>query len=105
MVLPHDHCANAPERAIQMFKNHLIAGLSGVDPIFPIKQWDIFLPQATIILNLLHLSRLNPKLLAHTFVYGKFNFNSTPLAPLGTKVVAHIKTSQKRSWGYCGEEG
>ena len=37
-VPPHNHRANAAERAIQTFKNHFIAGLSGLDPNFPIKQ-------------------------------------------------------------------
>ena len=53
LVPPHNHRANAAERAIQTFKNHFIAGLSGLDPKFPIKQWDWLLKQAELTLNLL----------------------------------------------------
>ena len=43
-VPPHNHKTNAAERAIQTFKSHFIAGLSGLDPKFPIKQWDRLIP-------------------------------------------------------------
>ena len=35
LVSPGDHRANPAERAIQTFKNHFIAMLSGTDPDFP----------------------------------------------------------------------
>jgi hypothetical protein len=57
---PHIHRKNNAERAIQTFKNHFIAGLCSVDPTFPLKLWDKLLPQATITLNLLQKSRINP---------------------------------------------
>ena len=104
-VPPHNHRANAAERAIQTFKNHFISGLSGVDPQFPIKQWDRLLEQATITLNLLRASRLNPRLSAYAYVFGNFNFTSTPLAPPGTRVVAHTKPTQRSSWSPRGEDG
>jgi hypothetical protein len=50
---PHIHRRNNAERAIYTFKNHFIAGLCSVDPMFPLKLWDKLLPQATITLNLL----------------------------------------------------
>ena len=104
LVAPHNHRANAAERAIQTFKNHFISGLSGLDPQFPIKQWDRLLNQATITLNLLRSSRINPKLSAQAFLYGPFDFTSTPLAPPGTRVVAHTKPSQRKSWATRGED-
>ena len=36
LVPPHNHRQNLAERAIQTYKNHLIAGLSGADPSFPL---------------------------------------------------------------------
>eukprot|EP00804_Cyclotella_cryptica_P015786 CCRYP_013416-RA/>CCRYP_013416-RA protein AED:0.39 eAED:0.38 QI:0/0/0/1/0/0/2/0/250 len=62
LVEPHNHRANAAERAIQTFKNHFIAGLSSVDPEFPIQLWDELLEQAQDTLNLLRTSRLNARL-------------------------------------------
>ena len=40
LVPPHNHRANAAERAIQTFKTHVITILTGIDPKFPISQWD-----------------------------------------------------------------
>ena len=105
LVPPHNHRANAAERAIQTFKSHFIAGLSGLDPNFPIKQWDRLLEQSVLTLNLLRSARLNPKLSAHSFLFGEFNFTSTPLAPIGTRVIAHVKKDTRKSWDPRGESG
>ena len=53
LVPPHVHRQNAAERAIQTWKNHFLAGISPLDPNFPIQEWDRLLPQCDIILNLL----------------------------------------------------
>jgi hypothetical protein len=53
LVPPHCHRRNAAERAIRMFKEHFVAGLSSVEPTFPLHLWDILLSQAEIALNLL----------------------------------------------------
>eukprot|EP00957_Ditylum_brightwellii_P101893 7766170-Ditylum_brightwellii.AAC.1 len=45
------------------------------------------------------------KLSAHTYLFGNFDFNATPLAPPGTKVVVHKKTGNRRSWQYHGAAG
>jgi hypothetical protein len=78
---PHIHRRNNAERAIQTFKNHFISGLCSVDPNFPLKLWDKLLPQATITLNLLRKSRINPRISAYAQLSGSFDFNRTPLAP------------------------
>jgi hypothetical protein len=78
---PHIHERNNTERAIQTFKNHFIAGLCSVDPTFPLKLWDKLLPHATITLNLLRKSRINPRMSAYAQLNGNFDFNRTPLAP------------------------
>lgn len=91
---PHSHRRNKAEQAIQTFKNHFSAGLASTDPSFPVSEWDRLLPHAVITLNLLCNSRVNNKLSAYAFLFGNFNFNATPLAPPGTKVVIHKKPSQ-----------
>jgi hypothetical protein len=40
LVPPHCHRRNAAERAIPTFKEHFVAGLSSVDPNFPLHLWD-----------------------------------------------------------------
>ena len=103
LVPPHLHRRNAAERAIRTFKNHLIAGLCTCDSRFPASYWDKILPQAEITLNLLRSSRRNPSLSAYAAVHGQFDFNATPLAPPGTKVVVHHK--KRKTYGVHGLEG
>ena len=60
------HRRNAAERAIITLKNHFISGLCTAHQHSPFKKWYSLLPQAVITFNLLHTSRLNPKLSALT---------------------------------------
>jgi hypothetical protein len=98
LVPPGVHRRNAAERAICTFKNHLIAGLCSVDKHFPLHLWDRLAPQALITLNLLRGCRLNPKLSALAQFNGQFDFNRTPIAPPGIRVLAHDKPSKRTSW-------
>jgi hypothetical protein len=41
---------------------------------------------------------VNPCVSAATHLYGKFNFNRTPLAPQGAREMAHIKPKKRKSW-------
>jgi hypothetical protein len=102
---PHVHRRNNAERAIQTFKNHFIAGLCSVDPNFPLKLWYKLLPQAEITLNLLRKSRINPRMSAYAQLNDHFDFNRTPLAPPGTRIIAHDKPDQQASWGPHGVDG
>ena len=105
LVPPHIHRRNAAERAIQTFKAHFITCLCTADPEYPAKEWDRFLPQSVITLNLLRNCRFNPKLSAHTALHRVFDYNKTPLAPLGTKVVIHEKTDKRKTWSTHGTDG
>ena len=105
LVPPHIHRRNSAERAIQTFKNHFIAGLASTDPNFPLSNWCRLLPQAELTLNLLRPSRLNPKLSAYAQLEGAFDFNRTPLAPPGTRVIVHEKPTQRRTWAPHGIDG
>ena len=104
-VPPGNHRANLAERAIQTFKMHLKAGLSSVDPKFPVSCWDFLIEQAELTLNLLRGSRSNPKLSAWAYLFGEFDFSATPLAPPGTKIVAQNKANKRKSWDFQGEQG
>jgi hypothetical protein len=61
--------------------------------------WDKTIVQAELTLNLMRGSRMNPKLLAWEQIIGRFNFNATPIAPPGIKVLAHLKVDQRASHG------
>ena len=81
LVPPHLHHTNAAERVIQTYKDHLIDGLIICDPNFFLHLWDQLIPHATLTLNLLRPSRLNPRLSAESQLNGSFDFNLTPLGP------------------------
>ncbi len=95
---PHIHRQNAAERAIRTFKNHFIAGLCSVHPSFPMSEWDRLLHQAELTLNLLRSSRVNPRLSSYAYLFGNFDFNKTPIAPPGSKIVVHLKPDKRASW-------
>ena len=104
-LTPYIHRHNAAERAICMFKNHFISGLCFIDKNFPLHLWCILLDQAELTLNMLLTSRISPNLSAHEQLHGIHDFNATPLAPLGTKCIAHEKSSQCGTWDPHGMHG
>ena len=69
------------------------------------KLWEKLIPQAEITINLLQGSRINPKLSAYAQANGKFDYNRTPIAPPGTRVIIHKKTDQRASWVPHGVNG
>jgi hypothetical protein len=102
LVPPHCHRHNAAERAIRSFKEHFVAGLSSVEPSFPIKFWDRLLPQAEITLNLLQTSRLHPQLSAAAHYHRLVDYNKTAFAPPGCKIIAHEKPGKRITWATHG---
>ena len=105
LVPPHMHRRNLAERAIQTFKSHFIAMLCGCDPAFPLHLWCRLLPQAEITLNLLRTSRINPNLSAYAQLHGQFDYNRTPIAPPGTRVIVHENAAQRGTYGPHGTDG
>jgi hypothetical protein len=74
-----------------------VAGLSSVDPAFPLHLWERLLLQAEITLNLLRTSRLHPQLSAAAHFHGLMDYNKTAFAPPGCKIVAHEKPGKRRT--------
>jgi hypothetical protein len=105
LVPPHCHRRNAAESAIRTFKEHFVAGLSSVDPSFPMHLWDRLLPQAEITLNLLRTSRLHPQLSAAAHYHGLVDYNKAAFAPPGCKIIAHEKPGKQRTWAPHGQHG
>jgi hypothetical protein len=61
--------------------------------------------QAVITLNMLRTSRINPKLSAATHIFGQYDFNRAPLAPPGTRIIAHETPERRRTWAPHGQDG
>jgi hypothetical protein len=105
LVPPYDHRQNSAERAIGIWKDHFIAGLASLDPTFPMHLWCRLIDQCTQTLNLMRPSRINPRLSAEAQLNGAFDFNKTPLAPPGTKVLIHETPNRRRTWAVHGVDG
>ena len=99
------HQRNSTERGIQTVKSHFIAGLCSTDPRFPLNLWDKTLLHCLITLNLLRASKVNPRLSAYAQVHGAFDYNRTPLAPPGIRVLARVRPEDRRSFAPHAEAG
>ena len=98
LVTPDDHRVNAAERAIQTWKNHWIDGMGTLDPNCSMQLWCQFIEQGEDTLNMLRVSRINPKLSAYAVLNGQFNFDKTPLAPVGTKALVFLDPNKRHTW-------
>ncbi len=87
------HRHNAARRAIWTWKAHFLAILSSIAPDFPRHIWDLLIPQAELTLNLLQQAMLNPCISMWEYFEGPFNYDATPLWPLGTRVIVYHKPS------------
>jgi hypothetical protein len=105
LVPPYNHRQNAAERAIGIWKDHFVSGLASLDPEFPMYVWCRLIHQCTQTLNLMRPSRINPRLSAKAQLNGAFDYNKTPLAPPGTKVLIHETPNKQRTWAVHGGDG
>eukprot|EP00804_Cyclotella_cryptica_P013267 CCRYP_007042-RA/>CCRYP_007042-RA protein AED:0.32 eAED:0.32 QI:0/0/0/1/0/0.33/3/0/993 len=97
---PDMHRTNIAERAICTWKNHFVAIRAGTPRTYRLSNWCKDLEQTNITLNMLHPCTTNPLLSAYEAVEGMFSFDRTPMAPIGTKVMVHIKPNQRQTCGY-----
>ena len=80
----------------QNLEKSFLSGLEITDPKLPASEWYRLIPQDVINLNILFNSRVNYKLSAHSYFHVNFDFNTTPLAPLGTISLIHSKLSHEK---------
>ena len=104
-VPPGNHRANDAEWALKVFKNHFIAGLCSADAEFDIALWDHLLTQATITLNLMRSSAINPRISAWEQLEGPYDFDRHPLHRPGCKVVSFVGPSERGPWSPHGDVG
>jgi hypothetical protein len=105
LVPLYNHRQNAAERAIGIWKDRFVAGLASLEPDFPMHLWCRLIHQCTQTLNLMRPSHINPRLSAKAQLNGAFNYNKTPLAPPGTKVLIHETPNKQRTWAVHGTDG
>ncbi len=97
---PDMHRTNTAERAIRTWKNHFIAVRAGTPRTYRLSNWCKDLEQTDITLNMLRPCTTNPRLSAYEAMEGMFAFDKTPMAPIGTEVMIHIKPTRRQTWGY-----
>ena len=106
---PSNHRRNPAERAIQTFKAHFISVINGLDKEFPEGAWDLLLPQTNMTLNMLRPCGVNEAHSAYSYIYGAYDFNAHPLAPLGCRAIVHERSiangGRRGSWGNRGKAG
>jgi hypothetical protein len=105
LVKPHNRCINAAKHAIQMFKDAFIAALAITDSNSPLQLWDRLTPQVLNCLNMMRASRIDPTKSAYEIIYGPYNWNRYPLAPLGCKAVVYKDGDTRGSWASRGVDG
>ena len=67
--------------------------------------WDLLLPQTKLNLNLLRQATLDPSSSAWVYFHGPFNYDATPIGPLGCNIITHKKFGTINSWDFCGTSG
>jgi hypothetical protein len=105
LVPPNNHRRNLAERAIQTFKIHFLAIFAGVDDSFLMRLWDKLLPQTILTLNLLRQSNAVPSVSAYQYVRGTFDYNKTPLGPMGSTVQMHESRDNRGTWAERSIDG
>eukprot|EP00804_Cyclotella_cryptica_P008991 CCRYP_003100-RA/>CCRYP_003100-RA protein AED:0.31 eAED:0.29 QI:0/-1/0/1/-1/1/1/0/525 len=98
LVPPGDHRRNIAEKAIQTWKDHFIAVISGTDAKFPLHLWCQLLPQMERQLCLLRQSNAYPHISSHTHLYGHHDYNAHPFVPLGMEALVHDKPHRCKSF-------
>jgi hypothetical protein len=95
---PGNHQLNQAEHMIQTFKVQYISILAGVDDKFPLSLWCHLLEPTELTLNLLHQSKVAPKISAYAHLHGPHDYMKKPFAPLGCAIQAHVKLEDCRTW-------
>jgi hypothetical protein len=97
-VPPHNHQVNTAKRTIATFKEHFIGCLATVNRNRPPQLWDEFLHQVDLTLNLLHFSYPDLSKSANKEVHRPYDFNKTPITPIGTKSLFYDNLTIRASW-------
>jgi hypothetical protein len=94
------HRTNLAERAIRTWKNHFAATRAGTPTSFRMSNWCKMTEQCDITLNMMRPCTTNPLLSAFEAMEGTYSFDATPMAPVGTEMLMHLKPIRRGTWDY-----
>ena len=104
-VSPRCRQRNIAEVAIKAFKQHFLSILAGLPDGFPWSLWGRLLPQTEVTLNLLCQANATSTVSAYAHMYGNFDCNRMPLAPVGCPCQVHGKHDNCKSWDFYSQKG
>jgi hypothetical protein len=67
--------------------------------------WDRLLPQGILTLNMLRISRINPKISAAVHLDGQYEYNRAPMVPPGIIIIEHETPNRRHTWAPYGQDG
>ena len=105
LLHPNMHRRNIDELMIQTFNAHFLYILARVSITSPNFLREKLLPKTELTLNLLHQSNIAPSQSAWEHFNGPFNFDVTPLAPLGSPIIIHTKPGTCIPWDFRSRKG
>eukprot|EP00804_Cyclotella_cryptica_P025455 CCRYP_017202-RA/>CCRYP_017202-RA protein AED:0.33 eAED:0.21 QI:0/0/0/1/1/1/3/0/788 len=97
---PDIHRTSPAERSTRTWKYHFVAIRAGPLSTYRLSNWCKDLEQTDIMLNMLRPCTTNLKLSAYKAMEGVYSFDATPMAPIGTECMIHVKPTQRQTWGY-----
>jgi hypothetical protein len=99
------HRINSAKQAICTWKNHFAAGIASLPKSSPIANWCCLANQCDYTINMLCPCCQNPLLSAFEAMEGSYLFDTTTMAPPGTKVLVHLKLTRCNSWSFHASNG
>ena len=104
-VAPHAHRGNAARPSVKTATYRLITALATLGWDCPVQLWRNMLKQVQDTFNIFRTSRNDTIKTAYQELEGNFDWNETPLAPLGTKGSVFIHPDNRKTFAPHWEEG
>ncbi len=102
---PGNHQCNQAEPAIKTFKAHFISILARVNNKFPLSLWWHLLKPTELTFNLLHKSKVAPKISAFAYIHRPHNYMKKLFAPLGCAIQANVEPEDCHTWDTQSDSG
>ena len=90
---------------IQTFKNLVVTLHSDMNHNFPKQAGHHIIEHIIVTVNMVRLSRLNPKISVYMQLHGSFAFNKTLLVSTDCKIIIHDRTNEQPFLDNHGSQG
>ena len=94
------HRANITKQCCRTHKNHFTEVRAGTPPSFRMENWCKMTEQCDITLIMMRPCTLNPRISAFQSMEGMYYFDATPMAPVGTETMIHLKPVRRHTCSY-----